>query len=119
MTPQEKLIDSLGQIIFRAEIHLGGLRSYGAKGFPNSNIVSLADDVQADLEQLKELKTKMLDALDERDNISSVVACVRAEHARCMEFGMTPGIEDYRIAIEDWLVNGKMPKNEVAGHKNP
>jgi hypothetical protein len=52
----------------------------------------------------------------DRHDIDHIVRVVRAEYACTMDFGMTPGPEDYRIAIEEWLRYGAMPgEREVPG----
>jgi hypothetical protein len=52
-----------------------------------------------------------MNMIEDRHAIERIVEIVRAEYARTMEFGMSPGPEDYRIAIEAWLRDGRRPSD--------
>jgi hypothetical protein len=45
----------------------------------------------------------------ERWQIPHIKRIVQEEFARCMEFGMSPGVEDYRYALLNWMENGVTP----------
>jgi len=46
------------------------------------------------------------------DDSRCIQEIVRLEYERTMSFGMTPGITDYRIAIEEWLTQHKVPQKD-------
>lgn len=45
----------------------------------------------------------------DRWKIEYIKAIVEEEFDRCISFGISPGVEDYAIAIEQWLTMGVSP----------
>jgi hypothetical protein len=45
----------------------------------------------------------------DRWKIEHIVRIVCEEFERCMGFGMSPGVDDYRYSILNWLENGMAP----------
>lgn len=68
-----------------------------------------------DLPALRYLIGLMLDGDPERERLSpdhpdELARIIRLEHTRCAAFGMTPGVNDYAVALNAWLNGGIEPK---------